>query len=100
MQMVETSTEKKEMKRSVALSSVLASFALTIMKLVVGLMTGSIGILSEAAHSLLDLGAAILTYFAVKVGDKPADETHHYGHGKVESISALVETGLLFVTSA
>ena len=100
MQMVETSTEKKEMKRSVALSSVLASFALIIMKLIVGLMTGSIGILSEAAHSLLDLGAAILTYFAVKVGDKPADETHHYGHGKVESISALVETGLLFVTSA
>ena len=98
--MTEKSTEQKEMKKSVALSSILASFALTVMKSVVGLMTGSIGILSEAAHSLLDLGAAILTYFAVKVGDKPADETHHYGHGKVESISALVETGLLFVTSA
>ncbi len=62
-------------------------------------MTGSMGILSEAAHSLLDLGAAVLTYFAVKVGDKPADKTHPYGHGKVESVSALIETGLLFLTS-
>jgi cation diffusion facilitator family transporter len=87
-------------KTSIALSSVFASAALTLLKLVVGLMTGSIGILSEAAHSLLDLGAATLTFFAVKIGDKPADERHPYGHGKVESISALIETGLLFVTSA
>ncbi|TAN61941.1 MAG: cation transporter, partial [Magnetospirillum sp.] len=87
-------------KQSVALSSVFASAAMTIMKLVVGLMTGSLGVLSEAAHSLLDMGAAILTWFAVRIGDQPADERHPYGHGKVESVSALIETGLLFVTAA
>ena len=72
---------------------------MTLMKFVVGIMTGSIGILSEAAHSLLDLGAASLTYFAVRECGKPADEEHHYGHSKIESISALIETGLLFFTS-
>lgn len=87
-------------KQSVALSSVFASLLLTILKLVVGLLTGSMGILSEAAHSFLDLGAASLTFFAVRVGDKEADESHHYGHQKVESVSALIETGLLFLTSA
>lgn len=86
-------------KQSVALSSVFASLALTVLKLIVGLATGSMGILSEAAHSFLDLGAATLTFFAVKVGDKKADEHHHYGHQKVESVSALIETGLLFLTS-
>lgn len=70
------------------------------MKLVVGLLTGSIGILSEAAHSLLDFAAAGLTYFAVRVSDKPGDERHPYGHAKIESVSALIETGLLFLTSA
>jgi len=89
-----------ERKQNVALSSVFASAAMTLMKLVVGLMTGSLGVLSEAAHSLLDMGAAILTWFAVRIGDQPADERHPYGHGKVESVSALIETGLLFVTAA
>jgi len=87
-------------KQNVALSSVFASALMTIMKLVVGLMTGSLGLLSEAAHSLLDMGAATLTWFAVRIGDQPADERHPYGHGKVESVSALIETGLLFVTAA
>ncbi|MDO8606274.1 MAG: cation diffusion facilitator family transporter [Phaeospirillum sp.] len=87
-------------KQSVALSSVFASAVMTVMKLVVGLMTGSLGVLSEAAHSLLDMGAAILTWFAVRIGDQPADERHPYGHGKVESVSALIETGLLFITAA
>ncbi len=86
-------------KQNVALSSVFASFGLTVMKLIVGILSMSIGIISEAAHSALDLGAALLTYFAVKAGDKPADEDHHYGHGKIESVSALIETGLLFITS-
>ena len=86
-------------KESVALGSVFASGGMAIMKLVVGLLTGSIGILSEAAHSLLDLGAAGLTYFAVRVSDKPADADHPYGHAKIESVSALIETGLLFLTS-
>lgn len=86
-------------KEKIALSSVFASAGLTVTKMVVGVLTGSIGILSEAAHSALDLGAALITYFAVRVSDKPADEDHHYGHGKIESISALIETGLLFITS-
>ncbi|MGB7510745.1 MAG: cation diffusion facilitator family transporter, partial [Pelodictyon phaeoclathratiforme] len=86
-------------KQQVALSSVLASLLLTIMKLVVGIMSGSIGIISEAAHSALDLGAASLTLFAVNMSSKPADRKHHYGHAKVESVSALIETALLVVTS-
>ena len=91
--------ENSHKKQHVALTSVLASLLLTIMKLVVGIMTGSIGIISEAAHSAFDFGAAALTLFAVKMSDKPADTKHHYGHAKVESVSALIETGLLVVTS-
>jgi len=87
-------------KESVALNSVVVSATMAVMKFVVGIMTGSMGILSEAIHSALDLGAAGLTLFAVKVGDKPADDDHPYGYGKIESISALIETGLLFLTSA
>lgn len=86
-------------KESVALSSVFASLFLTLIKLVVGLITGSMGIISEAAHSALDLSAALITYFAVRQSDRPADESHHYGHGKVENISAFVETILLVLTS-
>jgi cation diffusion facilitator family transporter len=85
-------------KRSVALLSVLAAVFLTGMKLTVGLLTNSLGILSEAAHSGLDLVAALMTLFAVKISDKPADETHHYGHGKVEGFSAFFEVILLMVT--
>ncbi len=86
-------------KQTVALSSMFASALLTIGKLVVGLLTGSLGILSEALHSLLDFGATIITYMAVRVSDKPADDEHPYGHGKIESIAALAETALLFITS-
>src|SRR5215471_1287147 len=86
-------------KERVALGSVAASAALTIGKGVVGLSTGSLAILSEAAHSLIDLAATLMTYFAVRIADKPADKEHHYGHGKVESVSALAETVLLFVLS-
>jgi cation diffusion facilitator family transporter len=85
-------------KRSVALLSVLAAVFLTGMKLTVGLLTNSLGILSEAAHSGLDLVAALMTLFAVKISDKPADESHHYGHGKVEGFSAFFEVILLMVT--
>ncbi len=87
-------------KRKVALSSVLAAIFLTAMKLVVGLWTGSLGILAEAAHSGLDLAAAGVTYMAVRVSDQPADRHHMYGHGKVENLSALFETLLLLVTCA
>lgn len=85
-------------KKAVALSSVVAGLSLTAMKLVVGLSTNSLGILSEAAHSGLDLLAALITYFAVSVADKPPDEEHRYGHGKMENISALFETVLLLLT--
>src|SRR6201995_275461 len=86
-------------KHTVALTSIAASAALTAAKGAVGLATGSLAILSEAAHSLLDLAATVMTYFAVRVGDKPADAEHHYGHGKIESLSALAGTALLFVLS-
>src|SRR5215813_6635667 len=86
-------------KQSVALTSIAASAILTIAKAVVGFATGSLAILSEAAHSLIDLAATVMTYFAVRIGDMPADEEHHYGHGKIESLSALAETALLFVLS-
>src|SRR5437763_16137546 len=84
-------------KQRVALTSIAASAGLTAAKAAVGLGTGSLAILSEAAHSLIDLAATVMTYFAVRIGDKPAGEEHHYGHGKVESLSALAETALLFV---
>jgi len=85
-------------KNSVALNSVFAAVFLTISKLVVGLYTGSLGILSEALHSGLDLIAAVITYFSVRISDKPADDDHHFGHGKVENLSALIETLLLLIT--
>jgi cation diffusion facilitator family transporter len=86
-------------KQKVALSSIAASASLTVAKGIIGLSTGSLAILSEAAHSLIDFAATVMTYFAVRVSDKPADAEHHYGHGKVESVSALAETALLFLLS-
>jgi cation diffusion facilitator family transporter len=85
-------------KRAVAGSSVVAALFITGGKIIVGVTTGSLGILSEAAHSALDLIAALLTYLSVGVSDKPADADHQYGHGKVENFSAFVETGLLLLT--
>ncbi|MFZ0288411.1 MAG: cation diffusion facilitator family transporter [Candidatus Sulfotelmatobacter sp.] len=85
-------------KRAVAGNSVLAALLITGGKIIVGVTTGSLGILSEAAHSALDLIAALLTYLSVGVSDKPADADHQYGHGKVENFSAFVETGLLLLT--
>ena len=87
-------------KRTAAGNSVLAAIVITSLKIVVGFRTGSLGILSEAAHSGLDLIAALLTYFSVRVSDKPADADHQYGHGKIENFSAFVETGLLLITCA
>src|ERR1700716_529068 len=85
-------------KRTAAGNSVFAAVVITGLKIAVGLSTGSLGILSEAAHSGLDLIAALITFFSVGVSDKPADADHQYGHGKVENFSAFVETGLLLVT--
>ena len=92
------SAEATREKTLVALSSVLAAVALTGTKIVVGVMSGSLGILSEAAHSGLDLVAAVVTYFAVRAASRPADREHTYGHGKVENLSALFETVLLLGT--
>ncbi len=86
-------------KEQVALTSIAASAGLTVAKAIVGVMTGSLAILSEAGHSAIDLGATVMTYVAVRVSGKPADEEHHYGHGKVEAVSALAETALLFLLS-
>ena len=85
-------------KKSAALNSVIAAVALTVMKIIVGLTTGSLGILAEAAHSGLDLMAAMMTFLAVRYSGKPADENHLYGHGKVENLSGLFETALLLLT--
>lgn len=88
------STEKEK----VAGLSVIAAIFLTGFKLLVGILTGSLGILSEALHSALDLVAAVITYFSVRISDKPADKDHNFGHGKVENLSALIETILLLIT--
>lgn len=86
-------------KTLVALSSVGAAIGLTSLKIIVALLTGSLGILAEAAHSGLDLVAALMTFFAVRVADRPADASHNYGHGKVENLSAFLEAGLLLLTA-
>jgi cation diffusion facilitator family transporter len=92
-------SERNEEKKQAAVSSVIAAVALTSTKIIVGVLTGSLGILAEALHSALDLLAAIVTVFAVHVSGRPADRSHLYGHGKVENLSALFETVLLLVTS-
>lgn len=92
-------TEKSSKEKSrAAVSSVIAAIFLTAFKLAVGILSGSLGILSEAAHSAFDLVAAATTLFAVKASEKPADAQHHYGHGKFENLSALFETLLLLLT--
>ncbi|MDP9374066.1 MAG: cation-efflux pump [Chloroflexota bacterium] len=86
-------------KSLVALSSVVAAVGLTGAKLIVGLLTGSLGILAEAAHSALDLVAALLTFFAVRLAGRPPDPEHRYGHGRAENLSAFVEAALLLLTA-
>ena len=85
-------------KRSAAILSVLAAALVTALKLLAGLITGSLGMLSEAAHSGIDLIASAITLFSVEVSDRPADEGHNYGHGKVESLSAFVETVIMLAS--
>jgi len=92
-------TQAQKEKNQAAGTSVLAAIGLTVFKLVVGIATNSLGILAEAAHSGLDLAAALMTWFAVRMSDKPADHNHQFGHGKVENLSALFETLLLLLTS-
>jgi cation diffusion facilitator family transporter len=87
--------ERSAAKRSAALTSAAAALGITLLKLLTGLLTGSLGMLSEAAHSGIDLIAALLTLTSVRVSDRPADEEHAFGHGKVENLSAGVETVLM-----
>jgi len=91
-------SEAQKEKRSVAVYSILASIAMIAGKSIVGLITGSLALMTDALHSFLDLSASIITYFAVRISDKPADREHHFGHGKVESLAALAEVLLLFLT--
>ena len=88
------------MKRRVALQSMLAASCMTALKLAAGLISGSLGVLSDAAHSGLDLAGSGITFFSVRVSDKPADEDHSYGHGKVENLSAFFEAGLMAISCA
>src|ERR1700733_9928985 len=85
-------------KRSAALFSVLAALGVTLLKLLTGILTGSLGMLSEAAHSGIDLIAAGITLYSVQISDRPADAEHTYGHGKVESLSAAIESVLMLAS--
>lgn len=87
-------------KRSAALASVLAAAAITLLKLITGLATASLGMISEAAHSGVDLIASAITFAAVNVSDRPADEDHNYGHGKLESLSAAIEVLFMIASCA
>jgi cation diffusion facilitator family transporter len=87
-------------KQMAALASVGSAIVLLSLKTFLAASTGSLGVLSEALHSTLDLIAAIITYLSVRVSDRPADADHTYGHGKVENFSAFLETALLIVTAA
>lgn len=85
-------------KQRVAGISVFAAIFLTGFKLIIGLLTGSLGLLSEALHSGLDLVAAAITFFSVRISDNPPDKRHNFGHGKIENFSAFIETILLLIT--
>ena len=87
------------LKTKTARLSVMSNSLLIIMKLTVGLLSNSVSILSEAIHSSLDLVAAIIAYFAVRVSGNPADERHPYGHGKTENVSGVIEAILIFIAS-
>ena len=92
------SSDPEQEKTAAALNSVGAAVFLTALKIVVGLWSGSMGILAEAAHSGLDFIAALVTFIAVRAAGRPADARHHYGHGKIENLSAMIETLLLLGT--
>ena len=83
-------------KRAASLLSLTSNASLTLLKILVGVVTGSVSILAEAAHSTTDLIASGLTFYSVREADRPPDKSHPYGHGKVENLSALAEGVLLF----
>jgi cation diffusion facilitator family transporter len=91
--------ERRE-KHRITLVSVGAAFALAALKLVAGLLTGSLGLISEALHSGLDLIASVITFFSVRIAGRPADEDHPYGHGRVENLSAAIQALLLLMVAS
>src|SRR3954451_13179663 len=91
--------DNEKRKERAALWSIAASAGITLAKGSTGLATGSLALISDAAHSLLDVASTTITWLAVRAAHKPADEGHHYGHGKVESLAALIETAFLFLLS-
>ena len=97
---VSDQAQHSTLKRRVALQSMLAACCMTALKLAAGLISGSLGVLSDAAHSGLDLAGSGITFFSIQVSDKPADENHTYGHGKVENLSAFFEAGLMAISCA
>lgn len=86
-------------KIRIARLSVVSNSLLIVLKLVVGVISGSISIISEAIHSFMDLLASIIAFFSVKISDTPADERHPYGHGKFENVSGVIEATLIFVAA-
>ena len=80
--------------------SIVSNTALIIMKLVVGIMSGAVSIISEAIHSFMDLAAAIMAFFSIRIAHRPADREHPYGHEKVENVSGVIEAMLIFVAAA
>ncbi len=92
--------EKQSEKVTVATWSLFASLSLAIAKFIAAILSGSLGLLSEAFHSMLDFAATGITLFAIHYADRPADDDHHFGHAKMESVAALIETGMLFAVTA
>jgi cation diffusion facilitator family transporter len=93
-------SDHQQRKERAALGSIAVSSIMTIAKLIAGLTSGSLAVLSEAGHNLADVATTALTYFAIRIANKPADEEHQYGHAKVEALAALIETGFLFALAA
>lgn len=86
-------------KINVAGLSIISNTTLIIMKITAGILSGSVSIISEAIHSLMDLLASVVAFFSVKISDTPADENHPYGHGKFENVSGVIEALLIFIAA-
>jgi cation diffusion facilitator family transporter len=94
-----TPAQASALKRRAALISILASVVLTLAKAVAAVLSGSLALLTDALQGLIDIGSTLFTWFAVRAADKPADDEHHYGHGKFEALAALLETAIMFALS-
>jgi len=86
-------------KTTAAAVSIASNTTLIILKIAAGMITGSVSLIAEAIHSLMDLAAAVIAFFSVRVSDTPADKKHQFGHGKAENISGVIE-GLLILVAA